>query len=142
MRAIEDTGRRLIANPMRDDGTRWVLDLGAYEASRDPRLRMLIFCHRQNPTGRAFSRAELERVSDFAIRYDLVVVSDEIHADIVYPGNTHGIPDPRNQYLKAVAEMSWMDYYVRGSGKKFAWRDVLKSVEGGGPQLAGEPANP
>jgi dipeptidyl aminopeptidase/acylaminoacyl peptidase len=59
----------------------------------------------------------------------------------VYPGNTHGIPDARNQYVKAVAEMSWMDYYVRGSGKKFAWRDVLKSVEGG-PQLAGEPVTP
>jgi len=56
----------------------------------------------------------------------------------VYPGNTHGIPDVRNQYLKAVAEMSWMDYHVRGSGKKFAWRDVLKSVETNGPQLAGE----
>ena len=47
----------------------------------------------------------------------------------VYPGTTHGIPDPRNQYLKAVAEMSWMDYYVRGSGKKFAWRDVLKTLD-------------
>ena len=56
----------------------------------------------------------------------------------VYPGDSHGIPDVRNQYLKAVAEMEWMDYYVRGSGKKFAWRDVLKSVEGNGPQLAGE----
>jgi len=56
----------------------------------------------------------------------------------VYPGTTHGIPDPRNQYLKAVAEMSWMNYYVRGSGKKFAWRDVLTSVESGGPQMAGE----
>lgn len=89
MRAIEDTGRRLIANPMRDDGTRWALDLGAYEAALDPRLRMLIFCHPQNPTGRAFSRAELEAVADFAIRHDLVVVSDEIHADILYPGNTH-----------------------------------------------------
>ena len=40
--------------------------------------------------------------------------------------------------MKAVAEMEWMDYYVRISGKKFAWRDVLKSVEAGGPQLAGE----
>jgi cystathionine beta-lyase len=89
MRAIEDTGRRLIANPMRDDGTRWVLDLGAYEAAHDPRLRMLIFCHPQNPTGRAFTTAELEEVADFAIRHDLVVVSDEIHADIVYPANTH-----------------------------------------------------
>ncbi len=56
----------------------------------------------------------------------------------VYPGDSHGIPDTRNQYLKAVAEMEWMDFYVRGSGKKFAWRDVLKSVEGNGPQLAGE----
>ena len=89
MRAIGDTGRRLIASPMRDDGTRWMLDFGAYEAARHPRLRMLIFCHPQNPTGRAFTRAELEEVADFAIRHDLVVVSDEIHADIVYPGNTH-----------------------------------------------------
>lgn len=56
----------------------------------------------------------------------------------VYPGDSHGIPDPRNQYVKAVAEMEWMDYYVRNSGKKFAWRDVLKSVESNGPQLAGE----
>jgi len=58
----------------------------------------------------------------------------------VYPGNSHGIPDARNQYLKAVAEKAWMDYYVRGSGKKFAWRDVLTSVQSGGPQLAGEAA--
>jgi cysteine-S-conjugate beta-lyase len=89
MRAIEDTGRRLIGNRMRDDGTRWVLDLAAYEAAADPRARMLIFCHPQNPTGRAYSRLELEAVAAFAIRHDLVVVSDEIHADIVYPGSTH-----------------------------------------------------
>jgi cysteine-S-conjugate beta-lyase len=89
MRAIEDTGRRLIGNPMRDSGTRWALDLAAYEAAPDPRMRILIFCHPQNPTGRAYSRAELGAVADFAIRHDLVVVSDEIHADIVYPGNTH-----------------------------------------------------
>ena len=49
----------------------------------------------------------------------------------MYPGNTHGIPDPRNQFVKAVSEMAWMDYYVRGQGqgKKFAWRDVLKTLE-------------
>ena len=89
MAAITDTGRRLIANPMRDNGTRWVLDLAAYEAAPDPRARVLIFCHPQNPTGRAFSRAELEDVAAFAIRHDLIVVSDEIHADIVYHGNAH-----------------------------------------------------
>jgi dipeptidyl aminopeptidase/acylaminoacyl peptidase len=47
----------------------------------------------------------------------------------MYPGSTHGIPDPRNQLAKAVSEMAWMDYYVRGQGKKFSWRDVLKTLD-------------
>jgi dipeptidyl aminopeptidase/acylaminoacyl peptidase len=47
----------------------------------------------------------------------------------MYPGSTHGIPDPRNQLVKAVSEMAWMDYYVRGKGKKFSWRDVLKTLD-------------
>ena len=47
----------------------------------------------------------------------------------MYPGNTHGIPDPRNQLVKSVSEMAWMDYYVRGIGTKFSWRDVLKTLE-------------
>ncbi len=47
----------------------------------------------------------------------------------MYPGTTHGIPDPRNQLAKAVSEMAWMDHYVRGKGTKFSWRDVLKTLE-------------
>ena len=48
----------------------------------------------------------------------------------MYPGRSHGIPDPRNRLVKAVSEMAWMDYYVRGMGEKFAWRDVLKTLDG------------
>ncbi len=47
----------------------------------------------------------------------------------VYPGETHGIPDARNQLVKAMAEMAWMDYYVRAVGKKFSWRSVLETLE-------------
>ncbi len=47
----------------------------------------------------------------------------------VYPGGTHGIPDARNQLVKSTAEMAWMDYWVRQSGKKFAWRDVLSTLD-------------
>ena len=47
----------------------------------------------------------------------------------MYPGNTHGITEPRNQLAKAMSEMAWMDFYVRGMGKKFSWRDVLKTLE-------------
>jgi len=46
----------------------------------------------------------------------------------VYPGNTHGIPDPRNRLLKSVAEKSWMDKWILGKGD-FKWRDVLKTLE-------------
>lgn len=53
----------------------------------------------------------------------------------MYPGNTHGIPDPRNQLVKAVSEMAWMDYYVRGKGKKFSWRDVLKTLDEDGARV-------
>ena len=87
--AINATGRRLLDNHMRDTGTRWQLDLDAYDAAPDPRARVLIFCHPQNPTGRCFTRDELQAVAAFAIRHDLIVVSDEIHADIVYAGGTH-----------------------------------------------------
>jgi dipeptidyl aminopeptidase/acylaminoacyl peptidase len=47
----------------------------------------------------------------------------------MYPGTTHGIPDPRNQLVKAMSEMAWMDYYVRGKGEKFSWRMVLATLE-------------
>jgi dipeptidyl aminopeptidase/acylaminoacyl peptidase len=46
----------------------------------------------------------------------------------VYPGSTHGIPDPRNRLLKSVAEKSWMDKWILGKGD-FKWQDVLKTLE-------------
>ncbi len=45
----------------------------------------------------------------------------------VYPGNTHGIPDARNQYLKAVAEFAWFEKWIRGK-PWFTWKELLKSV--------------
>jgi len=45
----------------------------------------------------------------------------------VYPGSTHGIPDPRNQLLKSVAEKAWMDHWLLGKGN-FKWQDVLKTL--------------
>ena len=50
----------------------------------------------------------------------------------VYPGSTHGIPDPRNQLLKSVAEKAWMDHWILGKGM-FKWQDVLKTLEDSTP---------
>jgi dipeptidyl aminopeptidase/acylaminoacyl peptidase len=46
----------------------------------------------------------------------------------MYPGRSHGIPDARNALVKSVSEMAWMDYYVRGMGEKFSWRQVLETL--------------
>ena len=53
----------------------------------------------------------------------------------VYPGASHGIPDPRNQLLKSVAEKAWMDHWILGKGN-FKWQDVLKTLEEGNGQKA------
>ncbi len=55
----------------------------------------------------------------------------------MYPGRSHGIPDPRNRYVKAVSEMAWMDYWVRGMGEGFTWDMVLKSLEDADRKAAG-----
>jgi cysteine-S-conjugate beta-lyase len=48
-----------------------------------------ILCHPHNPLGRVFERPELERIAEIAERFDLTVISDEIHADLTMPGHTH-----------------------------------------------------
>ena len=47
----------------------------------------------------------------------------------VYPGQTHGIPEPRDQYTKAMAEFWWMEHYVLGKDTKFKWSELLKTLE-------------
>jgi len=51
----------------------------------------------------------------------------------MYPGDSHGIPDPRNRLVKALAEKAWMDHYVRGKGDKYSWpavrTELLKTLE-------------
>jgi cystathionine beta-lyase len=87
--AVAACGRRVLENPLRDDGERFVLDLDGLEALIDERTRILLLCNPHNPTGRVFARSELAALAELAVRHDLVVVCDEIHADLVYPGFTH-----------------------------------------------------
>jgi len=87
--AIQTTGRRLIPLRMRDDGTRYVFDLSELERQVDKTTKIFTLCNPQNPTGRVFSRDELQAIARFVLEHDLIVISDEIHADLVYPGHKH-----------------------------------------------------
>jgi cystathionine beta-lyase len=87
--AIEQTGRRLVDNPLRDDGTRYALDIDGLRRVVDAGTRLLFLCNPHNPTGRVFERAELLALGELAVERDLVIVADEIHQDLVYPGHRH-----------------------------------------------------
>lgn len=82
-------GRSLVECPLHDDGTRFVLDPDTLRRAIDSRARILLLCSPHNPTGRVFSRAELQALADIALERDLTIVSDEIYADVVYPGAQH-----------------------------------------------------
>ena len=87
--AAEENGRRAIANPLVPDGGRYVIDFDSLEACIDDGTRMLMVCNPHNPTGRVFLREELEALADVALRHDLVVIADEIFADVVYEGHRY-----------------------------------------------------
>lgn len=84
--AIRHTGREVLENPLVDDGAGFRFDLEALRAAITPATRMLMFCNPHNPTGRVFTRAELEALAEVVLEHRLWVVSDELHADLVFDG--------------------------------------------------------
>jgi cystathionine beta-lyase len=89
--AIENNGRRIVRNPLRFDGRRYLMDFDDLESKIDAPGRMLILCSPHNPVGRVWTREELERLAMIAVERDLLVISDEIHHDLVYPGHRHHV---------------------------------------------------
>ena len=82
-------GRRVVACPLVRDGDIYGLDLDDAQARLDGSERILLWCSPQNPSGRVWSADELRAVADFADRNDLLLVSDEVHHDLVYAGHRH-----------------------------------------------------
>ena len=88
-RVITAAGRKVVECEMVDNDGRYKLDFEAFDAQMTGDETMLIFCSPHNPGGRVWTKAELEQVAAFAKRHDLVLVSDEIHHDLVMPGCHH-----------------------------------------------------
>lgn len=93
-RVIRANRRVVVESPLvvREDG-RYAMDLDALAARLDGSERMLVLCSPHNPGGRVWSREELRALADFCVAHDLLLVSDEIHHDLVMPGSRH-VPMP------------------------------------------------
>ena len=87
--AIKHNGRRIVRNSLKAESDRWVMDFEDLERKIDPRTRLLILCSPHNPVGRVWRREELNRLAEICVQRDLLIVSDEIHADLVYTGYKH-----------------------------------------------------
>lgn len=88
-KSVENNGRRVINNKLRRAGDRYEMDFRELESQIDNQTKMLALCSPHNPVGRVWSREELEGIAELALRHDLVVFSDEIHADLVYSEAQH-----------------------------------------------------
>ncbi len=77
-------------NLVRDDAG-WHYDLEDLQTllEGDPSIRLLLLCHPHNPTGRVLTSGQLTRIVELAHEHDLIIVSDEIHYDLVHPGAEH-----------------------------------------------------
>ena len=83
--AIRNNGRRIVKNPLLLDNGKYGMDFADLEEkAADPKNKMMIICNPHNPTGRVWTRAELARAGEICRRHNVLVISDEIHGDIVY----------------------------------------------------------
>jgi cystathionine beta-lyase len=87
--AVTETDRRLIRNPLELDGERYVIDFAHLEQCARQGARLLMFCSPHNPVGRVWREEELRAVLDIARRHRMVVLADEIHHDLIFPGHRH-----------------------------------------------------
>ena len=106
--AVENNGRRVVRNALKFDGARYTMDFDDLRTKIDAPGRMLILCSPHNPVGRVWTREELETLNRIAVERDLLVISDEIHADLVYRGHKHHVlaalsPELAQQTITCVA---------------------------------------
>ncbi len=91
--AITNNQRRIVDSPMVLRGGRFTLDPDGLEKKITPQTRLLLLCSPQNPTGRVWSPEELAEVGEVCLRHNVIIFSDEVHQDIVFPGRRH-LPFP------------------------------------------------
>lgn len=86
--AATKTGRQLALNPLQLEHDRYMIDFEQLEQI-SANASMLLFCSPHNPVGRVWNKSELAQLIKMASKYNWIIVSDEIHADLIYPGSQH-----------------------------------------------------
>ncbi len=100
---IEDNDRRLVDNTLVEENGGYTMDLEDFERKiLENRVKLFILCNPHNPVGRVWTREELSAVAEICLKHGVLVISDEIHHDFVYPGYEHTVFATIDDRLKDV----------------------------------------
>ncbi len=99
-RVIEKNNRKLIRNPLKLINGKFMIDFENLEEGMKT-AKAFLLCNPHNPTGRVYTKEELEKIVELAEKYSILLISDEIHSDIIYSGNKHLTISNVSQYAKA-----------------------------------------
>ena len=87
--AVESHGRNLLINPLVEKNGCWRMDLDSLKRSIKGNTTMIIISNPHNPVGRAWSAQELNELADLCLENKILILSDEIHCDLMMPGHKH-----------------------------------------------------
>ncbi|MCB2299044.1 MalY/PatB family protein [Clostridium tagluense] len=88
---IKNNGCTIVKNPLQYENGSYKMDLDDLKKKITPRTRMLILCNPHNPVGRVWYKEELIELGQICIKNNILIVSDEIHFDLIYKGNSHTV---------------------------------------------------
>ena len=88
-KVIKSASREILECPLIKNHGKYEFDFNSYDNLMTGKEKIVLLCSPHNPGGRVWSKEELKQVADFTKRHNLILISDEIHHDIVYPGAIH-----------------------------------------------------
>ena len=88
----EGKKQSLVKVPLHKSGGRWTYDLNSMRTALTPEVTMIMMCSPHNPTGTVFTADELSEVCDMCVNNNMMIISDEIHCDLVIDGESRHIP--------------------------------------------------
>ena len=88
---VEYNGRNVITNPLIYKDGRYFMDFEDLESKIDSKTKLLLLCSHHNPVGREWTKEELRRLGEICLKHNIIIISDEIHFDLVYKGHEHTV---------------------------------------------------
>lgn len=87
--SVKSTGRKILENPLKIKNGRYTFDIDDLSAKISKNTKLLLLCNPQNPGGMVWTIEELSNLANFCLKHNILIISDEIHSDLIFDGHKH-----------------------------------------------------